>query len=97
MHVGHIRSTIIGDCLARVMRFLGHRVITDNHIGDWGTQFGMLILGWKQFRDDAALKTDPIAELERLYKYVNSREELRDEAKAELVKLQQGDKENEEI
>ncbi len=97
MHVGHIRSTIIGDCLARVMRFLGHRVITDNHIGDWGTQFGMLILGWKQFRDDAALKKDPIAELERLYKYVNGREELRDEAKAELVKLQRGDKENEEI
>jgi len=94
MHVGHIRSTIIGDCLARVMRFLGHHVITDNHIGDWGTQFGMLILGWKRFRDDAALKKDPIAELERLYKYVSGREDLRDDAKAELVKLQQGDPEN---
>jgi arginyl-tRNA synthetase len=97
MHVGHIRSTIIGDCLARVMRFLGHHVITDNHLGDWGTQFGMLILGWKRFRDDEALKKDAIAELERLYKYVNAREELREDAKAELVKLQQGDKENEEI
>jgi arginyl-tRNA synthetase len=97
MHVGHIRSTIIGDCLARVMRFLGHHVITDNHLGDWGTQFGMLILGWKRFRNDDALKEDPIGELERLYKYVNEREELRDEARAELVKLQQGDKENEEI
>jgi arginyl-tRNA synthetase len=97
MHVGHIRSTIIGDCLARVMRFLGHHVTTDNHIGDWGTQFGMLILGWKRFRHDEALKKDPIAELERLYKHVNSREELRAEAKAELVKLQRGDKENEEI
>lgn len=94
MHVGHIRSTIIGDCLARVMRFLGHRVITDNHIGDWGTQFGMLILGWKRFRDDEALKKDSIAELERLYKHVNAQENLRDEAKAELVKLQQGDAEN---
>ncbi|HVM59384.1 MAG TPA: arginine--tRNA ligase [Verrucomicrobiae bacterium] len=94
MHVGHIRSTIIGDCLARVMRFLGHQVITDNHLGDWGTQFGMLILGWKRFRNDDALKTDPIGELERLYKYVNGHEELRDEAKAELVKLQQGDAEN---
>jgi arginyl-tRNA synthetase len=94
MHVGHIRSTIIGDCLARVMRFLGHHVITDNHIGDWGTQFGMLILGWKRFRDDEALKKDPIAELERLYKHVNAQESLRDEAKAELVKLQQGDVEN---
>lgn len=47
MHVGHIRSTILGDSLARVLRLLGHRVITDNHIGDWGTQFGMLIFGWK--------------------------------------------------
>ncbi len=94
MHVGHIRSTIIGDCLARVMRFLGHHVVTDNHIGDWGTQFGMLILGWKRFRDDEALKKDPLAELERLYKLVNGREDLRDDAKAELVKLQRGDAEN---
>ncbi len=94
MHIGHIRSTIIGDCLARVLRFQGHRVITDNHIGDWGTQFGMLLLGWKRYRDDAALQADPIAELLRLYKLVNEREELRAEAKAELVKLQQGDAEN---
>jgi arginyl-tRNA synthetase len=97
MHVGHIRSTIIGDCLARVLRFLGHHTITDNHIGDWGTQFGMLIIGWKRFRNDEALEKDAITELERLYKYVNERPELRDDAKAELVKLQQGDKENEEI
>jgi arginyl-tRNA synthetase len=48
MHVGHIRSTGIGDSLQRVFRVLGHRVITDNHIGDWGTQFGKLLLGWKQ-------------------------------------------------
>jgi len=94
MHVGHIRSTIIGDCLARVLRFLGHKVITDNHLGDWGTQFGMLILGWKKFRNDEALQQDAIGELERLYKYVNAHEELRDDAKAELVKLQQGDAEN---
>jgi arginyl-tRNA synthetase len=97
MHVGHIRSTIIGDCLARVMRFLGHRVITDTHIGDWGTQFGMLIVGWKKFRDDDALARAPIAELERLYKFVNDRPELRDEARAELAKLQRGDAENRAI
>jgi arginyl-tRNA synthetase len=97
MHVGHVRSTIIGDCVTRVMRFLGHRIITDNHIGDWGTQFGMLIVGWKQFRDDAALARDPMAELERLYKFVNDRPELRDEARAELAKLQQGDAENKSI
>jgi arginyl-tRNA synthetase len=94
MHVGHIRSTIIGDCLARVFRFLGHRVITDNHIGDWGTQFGMLIVGWKKFRNDQALQADPIAELVRLYKYVNAHAELHDEARAELAKLQRGDAEN---
>ena len=94
MHVGHIRSTILGDTLARIGKFLGHRVITDNHIGDWGTQFGMLIIGWKQYRNDAALAADPIGELERLYKFINDKPELRDAAKAELVKLQQGDAEN---
>ena len=94
MHVGHIRSTILGDSLARVGKFLGHRVITDNHIGDWGTQFGMLIIGWKHYRNDAGLAADPIGELERLYKFINDKPELRDDAKAELVKLQQGDAEN---
>ncbi len=56
MHVGHIRSTILGDTLTRVARFLGHRVIADNHIGDWGTQFGKVIYGWKHWRDEAALR-----------------------------------------
>jgi arginyl-tRNA synthetase len=101
LHVGHIRSTIIGDCLARVRHFLGHRVITDNHIGDWGTQFGMLIVGWKKHRNDAALEADPIAELERLYKLVNEQSAhdatVREEAKSELVKLQRGDSENRAI
>ncbi|MGY8767641.1 MAG: arginine--tRNA ligase domain-containing protein, partial [Pirellulales bacterium] len=50
MHVGHIRSTVIGDTLSRVLRFLGHKVISDNHLGDWGTQFGMIIYGYKNFR-----------------------------------------------
>ncbi|MBC8324922.1 MAG: arginine--tRNA ligase [Verrucomicrobia subdivision 3 bacterium] len=94
MHVGHIRSTILGDSLARVLRLLGHRVVTDNHIGDWGTQFGMLLLGWKTQLDEAALEADPIAELERIYKFINSEESLRDDARAELVKLQNGDAEN---
>ncbi len=67
MHVGHLRSTIIGDSLVRLLRFLGHRVITDNHLGDWGTQFGMLIHGYKHYRDEAALKADPVRELVRLY------------------------------
>ncbi|MBT5847513.1 MAG: arginine--tRNA ligase [Verrucomicrobiales bacterium] len=94
MHVGHIRSTILGDSLARILRLLGHRVVTDNHIGDWGTQFGMLLLGWKTQLDEAALAADPIAELERIYKLINGDEALRDAAREELVKLQNGDEEN---
>jgi arginyl-tRNA synthetase len=70
MHVGHIRSTVIGDALARILRFRGHRVITDNHLGDWGTQFGMILWGWKHCRDDAAYAADPTAELGRLYRLV---------------------------
>ncbi len=50
MHVGHIRSTVIGDALYRILKFLGHRTISDNHLGDWGTQFGMIIYGYKHFR-----------------------------------------------
>src|SRR5208337_1402578 len=72
MHVGHIRSTILGDSLARTLRLLGHRVVTDNHIGDWGTQFGKLLVGWKSDLDPEALRADPIAEMERLYKLVNA-------------------------
>ncbi len=98
MHVGHIRSTILGDCLARTLRLLGHRVITDNHIGDWGTQFGMLLLGWKQHLKPDALKADSIAEMERLYKMVSAaseaQETVRDAARQELVNLQSGDEEN---
>jgi len=71
MHVGHIRSTVIGDALSRVLRFLGHRVVTDNHIGDWGTQFGMIIYGYKHFVDEQALDRAPVEELSRLYKLVS--------------------------
>ena len=67
MHVGHLRSTIIGDSLARLLRFLGHHVVTDNHLGDWGTQFGILLYGYKHLRDEAAFQADPVRELARLY------------------------------
>jgi arginyl-tRNA synthetase len=99
MHVGHIRSTILGDSLARTLRLLGHRVITDNHIGDWGTQFGMLLFGWKwedllnkaTFR--AALNADPLGEMERLYKKISaeckSNPDVLNSCREELVKLQQ--------
>lgn len=70
MHVGHIRSTVIGDALAGIHRFLGHNVVTDNHLGDWGTQFGMIIYGYKHFADAASYESDPVTELGRLYKYV---------------------------
>ncbi|MGE3778305.1 MAG: arginine--tRNA ligase, partial [Pirellulaceae bacterium] len=71
MHVGHIRSTVIGDALNRTLRFLGHRVISDNHLGDWGTQFGMIIYGYKHFVDVAEFEARPVQELSRLYKVVN--------------------------
>jgi arginyl-tRNA synthetase len=91
MHVGHIRSTGIGDALQRTLRLLGHKVISDNHIGDWGTQFGMLIYGYKHYRDTAALKKNPIEELVRLYKLVAEQikaenEQLFAEAEAEAQK-----------
>ena len=70
MHVGHIRSTVIGDALCRTLRFLGHRVTSDNHIGDWGTQFGMIIYGYKHFLDRAAYVAAPVQELARLYRLV---------------------------
>src|ERR1044072_5288593 len=67
MHVGHLRSTIIGDALTRLLRFLGHEVITDNHLGDWGTQFGMLIFGYPKFLDKEAYAKEPLRELARVY------------------------------
>jgi arginyl-tRNA synthetase len=70
MHVGHIRSTVIGAALDRTLRFLGHRVISDNHVGDWGTQFGMIIYGFKHFVDPVAYGRAPVAELSRLYRLV---------------------------
>ena len=70
MHVGHIRSTVIGDAIARILRFRGHHVITDNHLGDWGTQFGMILWGWKHVRNEQAFALDPTGELGRLYRLV---------------------------
>jgi len=72
MHVGHLRSTVIGDALVKVLRFLGHHVLSDNHLGDWGTQFGMIIFGYKHFRDAGGYELDPVGELARLYRRVNT-------------------------
>jgi arginyl-tRNA synthetase len=73
MHVGHIRSTIIGDSLARTLTALGHKVIRDNHLGDWGAQFGMILWGYKNLLDQDAYAADPVMELARLYKAVQAR------------------------
>src|SRR5438034_5156010 len=101
MHVGHIRSTVLGDALARVAKFLGHEVIRDNHVGDWGTQFGMVIWGWKNLLDRQALQRNPLAEIVRIYKETNERlskdPEVREACRQELVKLQAGDKENTDV
>ena len=101
MHIGHIRSTILGDTLARTARFLGHDVVTDNHLGDWGTQFGKVLYGWKNFLERDALDRDPIGEMTRLYREVNALEQndptVHKAAREELVKLQQGDAENRAI
>jgi len=103
MHVGHIRSTILGDSLARTLRLLGHTVVTDNHIGDWGTQFGMHLVGWKTLVNRDAMEREPLAELDRVYKVINAKCDpekpgydpaTHEAARRELVKLQQGDEEN---
>jgi arginyl-tRNA synthetase len=98
MHVGHLRSTIIGDAICRLLRFIGHPVIGDNHLGDWGTQFGLLIIGMREFGSQAALDAEPIEELERVYKLTTAKAKAdpatADAARAELAKLQRGDPEN---
>ncbi len=98
MHVGHLRSTIIGAAICELLRFVGHDVIADNHIGDWGTQYGLLILGMREFGDQEALKRDAIVELERVYKIASAKkkedEDFADRARAELAKLQKKDPDN---
>jgi arginyl-tRNA synthetase len=105
MHIGHLRSTIIGDAIKRALRAVGYDVVADNHLGDWGTQFGKLIVAYRKWLDKAAFDADPVAELLRLY--IKFQEESKTgeddeggdhplvlEARAELVKLQQGDADN---
>ncbi len=98
MHIGHIRSTFLGNALDRMHRFLGFQVVADNHIGDWGTQFGLLLTGFRSLGSWEAMEQDPMEELERVYVEQSRRATedpaLREEAKQELVRLQQGDQEN---
>ena len=98
LHVGHIRGMVIGEAISRLLAFCGAEVVRDNHIGDWGTQFGKLIWGYKHLRNDAALASDPLEELERIYKAADAATKENpatlDAARAELVQLQNGDAEN---
>jgi arginyl-tRNA synthetase len=99
MHVGHLRSTVIGEAIRRILAYFGAEVIGDNHIGDWGTAFGKLILAIKSKGFDLnAPMEDPLAELEALYKWGNKiteeDPEALTEAREELVRLQNGDAEN---
>jgi arginyl-tRNA synthetase len=98
MNIGHLRSTIIGQALVNLYRFLGYRVIGDNHLGDWGTQFGALIGAYKKWGDKKEFEARPIDHLVSLYirfhKEAENSEELAREAREETRKLQEGDKEN---
>ncbi len=96
MHVGHLRSTIIGDAVVRVLEFLGHRVVRQNHVGDWGTQFGMLIAYIERLRTSGeAQLTLALEDLEGFYRSAkqlfDSDPAFADTARAYVVKLQQGD------
>ncbi|WP_293720737.1 arginine--tRNA ligase [uncultured Cetobacterium sp.] len=98
MHIGHLRSTIIGDSIKRMYKYLGFNVVADNHIGDWGTQFGKLIIGYRNWLNAEAYKENAIEELERVYveftRQSEEHPELEDQAREELKKLQDGDEEN---
>jgi arginyl-tRNA synthetase len=116
MHIGHIRSTIIGDAIKRALKATGFTVVADNHLGDWGTQFGKLIVAWRHWLDHDAFEKSPVDELLRLYIKFQEEEKrqgataapsdddddeiardappILQEARAELVKLQQGDADN---
>ncbi|MGQ7373762.1 arginine--tRNA ligase [Streptococcus suis] len=99
--VGHLRSTVIGDALANIHAKLGYNPIRINHLGDWGKQFGMLIVAYKLWGDKAAVEADPISELLKLYVRINAeaeeKPELDDEARQWFKKLEDGDPEAHEL
>lgn len=101
MHVGHLRSTIIGQAIYNIYSFLGYRVIGDSHIGDWGTQFGKLIYAYKYFADKKKLKKNFIGEITKLYVDFNARAKLDIKldgfAREETKKFQEGDRKNVKI
>jgi arginyl-tRNA synthetase len=101
MHVGHLRSTIIGDALANVYKALGYKVIRWNYLGDWGTQFGKLIAAYKLWGSKNEVEKNPIKTLESLYvrfhKELKNNTELEQKGRKEFQKLEEGDKENQKL
>jgi arginyl-tRNA synthetase len=101
LHIGHLRTAIIGDAISRMLKYLGYYVESDTHMGDWGTQFGQLILAYKKYGNPGVVESDPINELNKLYVKINQEIEkdktIHDLAKQEFVKLEKGDPENRAI
>lgn len=101
MHVGHLRTTIIGDALANIFESVGYNVVRWNYLGDWGTQFGKLIAAYKMWGEKSAVEKNPIEELQKLY--VRFHDELKNEpelekrGQEEFKKLEDGDKENRKL
>ena len=97
MHVGHLRGTIIGDCLARVLEQLGHQVVRQNHVGDWGTQFGMLIAHLRDLEADSSEISSRLTDLEVFYQQAKQRFDtdpaFANESRRSVVKLQAGEAE----
>ncbi|HWE54787.1 MAG TPA: arginine--tRNA ligase [Acidimicrobiales bacterium] len=97
MHVGHLRSTVIGDALVRMLEFAGHRVIKENHVGDWGTQFGMLIEHLLDLGEEAAAQELSVGDLDGFYRQAraafDASEEFQDRSRRRVVLLQSGDAE----
>jgi len=100
-HVGHLRSAVIGDCLLRVLKSQGYKAVSDTHIGDWGTQFGVLLYAYKTLGDKKVIEKDPINELNKLYVEMSAKieadESLKEKGKEEFAKLEKGDTENREL
>lgn len=96
-HIGHIRTTVIGNSLYQIYKFLGYDTIAINHLGDYGTQFGMLISAYKKWGDKSVIEADPIKELLKLYVRFNSEAEedpaLKDEARYWFKELEDGNEE----
>ena len=101
-HVGHVRSAVIGDSILRILRYLGYAAESDTHIGDWGTQFGILLSAYKEFINSGGERTQiassPIEELNKLYvvttQKIEDQPELLEKGKQEFAKLEKGDTEN---